>query len=116
MKRLLLTGSLIMAAATLSFAGNPKGESKTETPTEAKSTAGQTLQWYIVSYDNPSVYPNGYIKSGSAAILTGDKNDAEQLDECPNGANYDCLRGFASAPSLPTGNAGTDQVKTDVQP
>jgi hypothetical protein len=53
MKRVVLTGSLIMAAATFSFAGTPKGEAKdakTETTTTTTTTEVKAQQESITYY------------------------------------------------------------------
>lgn len=54
MKKVIFSAALLMAAATVSFAGNPKGEAKAETPTEAKSEA--TLNTYYITGESGSNY------------------------------------------------------------
>ena len=56
MKKVIFSAALLMAAATFSFAGNPKEtkEAKAETPTEAKSEA--TLNTYYVTGESGSNY------------------------------------------------------------
>ncbi|XHR94286.1 hypothetical protein ACFJIV_29030 [Mucilaginibacter sp. UC70_90] len=117
MKALKLIPALaFMAIAAVSYAGSPKSEAKDAKPTEANTatTAGANLVWYEVTYD--ASHPSGYIPSGTAPAITGDKSQAQALGKCPDGTDFDCLRGFNSAPSLPTNSVGNDQIKTDEQP
>lgn len=111
MKKLFFSAALLMGFAAVSFAGNPK-DAKNTNGTEAK--AKQNLVWYKVTYD--ATHPQGYIPSGTAIEATGDRSEAEALETCPEGSNFDCLRGFESTPTLPTNSAGDDQITTPVQP
>jgi len=111
MKKFILSTGLMLAAA-VTFAGSPKGETKEATTTE--NTAGDQLVWYKVTYD--AAHPTGYIPSGSTPVYSGDKAGAEALNECEDGSTRDCLRGFNSAPPLPSTSNGIDQVKTDELP
>ncbi len=51
MKKVLFSAALLMAAATVSFAGNPKGETKAEAKTEVKAEAKTTHTYYVQSYN-----------------------------------------------------------------
>ncbi|MCX2429902.1 hypothetical protein [Pedobacter sp. GR22-10] len=114
--KLMLSAAVLLAACSATaMAGTPKGETK-DAKSEVTTTTTDNLHWYKVSYDNPSVYPNGYIKSGAPVQFTGDREGAMNENICPTGDTYDCLRGFSGTPSLPTENVGTDQVQTDEQP
>lgn len=116
MKKVILAAAFLMGLATVSFAGNPK-ESKevnNETPTVSKTEAGVALVWYKVTYDG--AHPTGYIPSGTPVSYNGERSGAEALEECEVGTNRDCLRGFSTAPTLPTSSTGSDQIKTDEQP
>lgn len=104
----------MVAMTTAAFAGSPKNETKEANATEAKTSSKANLVWYPVTYDG--AHMSGYIPAGTASVTTGDKSQAEDLGICPDGTNFDCLRGFDSAPLLPTSNAGTEQVKTDDKP
>ncbi len=110
MKKIIFSVALLMGFAAASFAGNPK-DSKSETFTQ--TTSNSTMVWYKVTYD--AGHPLGYIPAGSTS-LADDRNEAEALEECEPGVTRDCLRGFNNAPTLPTGNSGDDQIKTDEQP
>ncbi|WP_214226638.1 DUF6520 family protein [Pedobacter sp. B4-66] len=56
MKKVIFSAALLMAAATFSFAGNPKEtkEAKAETPTETKSEV--TLNTYYITGETGSNY------------------------------------------------------------
>ena len=110
MKKFILSAGLMLAAA-VTFAGNPKGETES---TAAKTSSEASMKWYAVTYD--AAHPGGYIPSGSPVLVTGDQAAAENLRRCEAGSNYDCLRGFNTAPSLPTTSSGDGQVTTDDQP
>ena len=110
-----LLSFIIIGAGTL-MAMKAPNESKAKTPAEKnavkhlnhhKKTA--SLYWYPVSYDNPTVYPNGYIKSGTTAYAHAEKSAV--TSPCPDGTDADCLRGFASQPSLPNAAPGDDQIQ-----
>lgn len=45
MKKVIFSAALLMAAATVSFAGNPKGETKSETKTEMETQAYTNVYW-----------------------------------------------------------------------
>jgi hypothetical protein len=111
MKKIILSAALLMAAATLSFAGTPKGETKeakTETPTEAKTEAGTSRLWYVVTYN--ATYPNGAILSSSDLY---DQGEISEIDSpCNPGTVKDCLRGFTTAPpSFPSQLAGDEVIQ-----
>lgn len=114
MKKILLSAALLMGLSTAVFAGTPKGEAKEPKKAEVSSNTSTNLVWYKVTYD--AAHPSGYIPAGRAPEITADKAEAEELNLCPDGASYDCLRGFENPPTLPTNSAGSDQVKTNQQP
>jgi len=110
MKKIIFSAALLMGFATMSFAGNPKVETKdnpSATKTEAK--AGTDLVWYKVVYD--ASHTMGYIPANAQPIFEGDQSGAEALGECPSGNAKDCLRGFADEPTLPSNDQGDQQVK-----
>lgn len=107
--------ALVMGLSFSASAGTPKGEArelKAEVTRNEKST-NSPLLWYIVSYDNPSAYPNGYVKAGTPVAYNGERSGAEAMEICPDGNTLDCLRGFPTAPTLPTEDAGEDQIQKD---
>ncbi|WP_131539775.1 hypothetical protein [Pedobacter nototheniae] len=68
------------------------------------------LYWYQVSYDDPTNFPDGYIKTGTAVYSHAEK--ASVTSPCAAGSAKDCLRGFTSElSSLPNDDEGTDQIK-----
>lgn len=89
MKKLLFSAALLMGFAVVSFAGNPKGESKNSSESAAKSQT-QVLHWYQVTYN--ASYPDGAILSANDYEDTGEKS--EIVSPCDPGNNQDCLRGF----------------------
>lgn len=110
LSKLLATVALAMGSLSL-FADAPKKEAKPETPakTEVKSDAqaGAVLYWYEVTYD--ASHPSGYIAPGTPVFTHAEKGTFST--DCTPGDDIDCMRGFVSQPSLPTNNAGDDQIK-----
>jgi|GEM_PF-5716358 hypothetical protein len=92
MKKVIFSAALLMAAATFSFAGNPKEtkEAKAETPTEAKTEAS-LITYYVLS------------QTGSNYNIT---TTAPSPTQC-NGGSKPCQ--FTSAESL-----GASVPKDDV--
>lgn len=114
MKKLLFSAALLMGAVAVSFAGMPK-DSKSETANNTEGQVKAVYYWYKVTYD--AAHPSGFIPSGTSMLLNGDETEARELEECDEGSQRDCLRGFDAAPTLPTNSAGQAQIKTDeIQP
>lgn len=73
---------------------------------EAKQT---TLYWYKVSHDDPTNYPDGYIKNDSDFYVEEEKPLV--VSPCATGNEIECLRGFPSELStFPNDDAATESI------
>jgi hypothetical protein len=99
MKKILFSAALLMGAATISFAGNPKGETKdAKTPIEngqetTTKQKAQALYWY----------------DGSTGVLLDPNPSEEPLSDC-NAPSGNCARGFEQPVSDPI-NTQTDHTR-----
>jgi hypothetical protein len=64
----------------------------TQSAFKPAATNKAPLHWYKVSYDDPSTYPNGYIKSDLDYYVEAEKESV--LSPCVVDDEIDCLRGF----------------------
>ncbi len=108
MKKLLFSAALIMGAAAVSFAGNPKGETKDANTAKTEAKAGNQLFWYDVVYDG--AHPNGYVPTGS---IPSQEERSEAEDGCPAGEAKLCKVGYSQTQTLPLEDfsTATDDIK-----
>jgi len=101
MKNLILS-ALMMGAAAISFAGNPKVEGKDATTTRTEEKAGAQLYWYSVQYD--ASHTNGFVASSTTPVHA----EREQMEgECTPGNDKLCQVGYSSPQSLPITDLST---------
>lgn len=76
---------------------------------KSNETKKTTLYWYKVSHDDPTNYPDGYIKNDSDFYVEEEKPLV--VSPCATGNEIECLRGFSSELSnFPNDDAATESI------